>query len=143
LLVSCIQLDKSGALFLEKKINNCLYAPFAMQTGPLLIERGNISPNFTELQKKLINLKTYFEPHRRSILAQSSNKKMLVIMASPITLFEAANILKNLPRVLGVDSITMALNLDGGASTGMYIKSKKTHFYMAEKRPVKTLLLFE
>jgi exopolysaccharide biosynthesis protein len=76
-------------------------------------------------------------------LAQSSNNKILIIITSPITLLEAANILKNSPRIFGVDNIIMALNLDGGLSTGMYIRSKETQFYSAEKKQVKTFLLFE
>jgi exopolysaccharide biosynthesis protein len=143
LLTSCVQVNKRGILFLEKKIDRCLHAMYAMQTGPLLIERGNISPNLKVLQSNLINLKPYFEPHKRTILAQSSNNKILIIITSPITLLEAANILKNSPRIFGVDNIIMALNLDGGLSTGMYIRSKETQFYSAEKKQVKTFLLFE
>src|SRR5579862_5636133 len=40
LLTSCIRLNKSGVIFLEQKINSCLYATHAMQTGPILIEQG-------------------------------------------------------------------------------------------------------
>jgi exopolysaccharide biosynthesis protein len=143
LLTSCIQVNKSGVILLEKEINSCLSAIYAMQTGPVLIEQGSISPNFKVLQNNFTNLSPYFEPHRRTILAQSSNKKLLVIITSPVTLPEAANILKNSPQIFGVSNIIMALNLDGGSSTGMYIRSKDTRFYIAEKKPVKTFLLFE
>lgn len=143
LLTSCVYINNNGTLFLEKKINNCLHATYAMQTGPLLIEQGNINPDLKALQNKLTHFKSYFEPHKRTIVAQSSNKKLLLIITSPITLFEAATILKNSPHIFGVDNITMALNLDGGSSTGMYIKSNKSYFYISEIKPVKTFLLID
>jgi len=143
LLASCIQVNKKGVLFLEKKMSRCLDATYAMQTGPILIEQGNISTDFKILEHHSPYLKSYFEPNRRTLLAQSSNKKMLVIITSPMTLLEAADIMKNSPHIFGVDNIIMALNLDGGSSTGMYIKSEEKVFYIAERKPVKTFLLFE
>lgn len=143
LLVSCIQVNKSGRILLEKKTSRCLSAADAMQTGPLLIERGDMSPSINVLQRSLIDIASYFSPKKRTILAQSSDKKLLVIVTSPMTLSEAANILKNSPFIFGVSKITTALNLDGGRSTGMYVRSKEMPFSVPEGRPVKTFVLFE
>ncbi len=142
LLSSCIRADKDEKLFLEKQPKDCLHALNAMQTGPLLIREGEISKNITVLEKKLTSIKAYFEPHRRTLLAQSSDQKLIIIVTSPVTLSDMAAILKNHPALFGIDHIAMALNLDGGSSTGMYIKLSKRPFYFQEKKYVKTLLLF-
>lgn len=143
LLNACVQINEAGKILLEKNVQHCINTHSAIQIGPILIEQGNINPNIEKLESKLKNLKPYFEPHRRTLLAQSSDKKLLVIITSPITLSEAADILKNSPHLLGADKIITALSLDGGSSTGMYVELEKKHLYVAEIKPVKTFLLFE
>ncbi len=142
LLTSCVQVNKKGKIELDNTLKNCSHASQAMQTGPFIIERGHISSNDQLIQKKVPYLKAYFEPHHRTILALSRDKKLLVIITSPATLSEISNILMNYPTMFGLNDIETALNLDGGASTGMYIAFKQYPFYSPEKKSVKTFLLF-
>jgi len=142
LLNSCVWLDKKGKVFLDTNFSRCKQAPYAMQSGLVLINSDHINPSIITLQNKSNNLRLYFAPHRRTILAQSSDNKLIVIITSPVTLLDIATLLKDYPQVFGVKGINMALNLDGGSSTGMYVKFTKSYFYFPEIKPVKTLLLF-
>lgn len=142
LALSSICINKKGKMFLAKHPNKCLNAFYAMQTGPLIIDDGNVSTDVTLLPQKLTTLKVFFEPQRRTILALSNDGKLVVIITSPLTLLEAANLLKSYPDAFGVKGFQRALDLDGGISTGMYIGFKKNPLYFTEKVRVKTFVLF-
>ncbi|HHI9467136.1 TPA: phosphodiester glycosidase family protein [Legionella anisa] len=143
LLNTCIRINHRNQIVLEKNLSRCLRASNAMQTGPLIIEGGNISPTLKSLQQQFQILQAYFEPHRRTLLAQSKNKKLAVIITTPITLLEIAKLIQHHPQLFGLKDIETVLNLDGGPSTGMYVNFEgHTPFYFKEIKSVKTLLLF-
>lgn len=142
LLNTCIGINREQKLFLGKQRETCLHAYYAMQTGPLLINQGIVNTNLKTLQAKAKNLQEFFEPHRRTILAESNDKQLLVIITSSTTLLDLATILTKYPQAFGVNKIVTALNLDGGASTGMYIGFPDNPFYFAEIKWVKTFVLF-
>ena len=58
LLGACVRLNKKGTLFLENSVRNCLHAFSAMQTGPLLIDQGNINERLAYDEKKSLAVKS-------------------------------------------------------------------------------------
>ena len=122
LATTCVRMDRKEKILLENNNKYCLNAYYAMQTGPLLIERSNISPDVNILSQKLIALKSFFAPHYRTILALAQDQKLIVMVTSEASLSDVANILKNYPEAFGAKSIYTAIDLDGGSSTGMYIE---------------------
>lgn len=143
LLTSCIGITPTNKLFLGTLGNNCRYAYYAVQAGPWLIDSGEINPNIKMLQDKPSYLESFFNRNRRTILAESIDKKIIVLITPAATLLEVATILKKYPEVFGVSKIATAVNLDGGSSTGMYVQFDSDQFYFPETRRVKTLLFFD
>ncbi len=142
LLNTCIGVDRDQKLFLGKQRGDCLHAYYAMQTGPLLIDHGNVNQNIKTLEQKSKNLGTFFAANRRTILAETSDGKFIVLITPSATLLEIAGILKNYPAAFGAKKIVIALDLDGGASTGMYIHFPDNPFYFSEIKWVKTFVFF-
>jgi exopolysaccharide biosynthesis protein len=115
---------------------------YAMQTGPLMIEKGQLVPDIKVLQEHSKVPKSFFSPHARTLLAESEQGELLAMVTSEATLPRVAEILQHQPEAFVVKKIKTALNLDGGASTGMLINFKDQPFYIQEKKPVKVLVLF-
>lgn len=139
LLTACIGINKNKKLFLATRRENCLHAFSAMQVGPVLIEDGGLSKYLSKSHPKA---KEFLSAHHRTIIAQSADDQLIVIVTSPITLLNLAMILKEQPALLGVKKIITAVNLDGGSSTGMYIRFNNAPFYFPEQKNVKTFLFF-
>ncbi len=142
LLTTCVRINRDNKIYLEKNRENCLDANFAMQTGPLIIDQGEISPEVYPQVNKKLKLDSFFSKNRRTILAETIDHQILAIVTTPSTLIQVANVLKNFPESLGVKKIKMALDLDGGSSTGMYVRFNKEPFYFFEQRHVKTFVFF-
>ncbi len=139
---TCIHVDEKGKLYLENKIDNCLNADYAMQTGPMLIKQGKINPQIETLSPQLLKLKSFFDPHYRTILALTQDKKLIIMVTSPATLSQISNLLINDPLAFGVKNIYTAIDLDGGVSTGMRINFENNPFDFSEIRYVKTFVFF-
>jgi exopolysaccharide biosynthesis protein len=142
LLTTCIRVDRTGRLSLEEYRENCLNAFYAMQTGPLLIEHGKVNQNINSLSEKLKKMNSFFSENRRTVLAEAEDHKIIALVSTPATLTEVAYILTQYPESFGVKKIKTALDLDGGSSTGMYVRFVKEPFYFYEQRHVKTFVFF-
>ncbi len=142
ILTSCIAITSDKKLVLNANKEACLHAYHAMQTGPLMISHGNINSSLKSAEDRTTALKSFFSNNRRTILAESSDAKLVVMIASSATLYEMALLLKNYPEAFGVKNIVTAFALDGGSSTGMYIRFKNSPFYYPEMLWVKTLVFF-
>jgi len=139
LLRSCVGINHQKKMHLGTTIESCAADQDAIQTGPVMIEAGKIHDQIKNPPYR----KEFFAPHRRTILAQSSDQKLLVIVTSAATLTDIAEWLNQHSDILGVHTIETALDLDGGASTGMYIRFEDSPFYFQEFKRVKTMLLFQ
>jgi len=139
LLTACIGINKNKKLFLATRRENCLHAFSAMQVGPVLIQDGDLSHYLSKPHPKV---KEFLSAHHRTIIALSTDHQLIVIATSPTTLLNLAMILKEQPVLFGVKKITTAINLDGGSSTGMYIRFNNAPFYFPEQKNVKTFLFF-
>jgi len=138
-LTSCVAINRDKRIILEKNREDCLAQDYAMQSGPWLLDHGKINPRLVpvESQKRL-----FFTPHRRTILALANDDQLIILTTSDATLWAIANILKDYPQVLGVKTIQSALNLDGGSSTGLFVRLEDEPFYFPEQNRVKTFLFF-
>lgn len=143
LLKPCVVINKQQKIKLETSRQNCLNGFFAMQTGPVLIDNGEIQKSLTNKKVRTPKLQEFFGPKRRTLLAVSEDNQMIVIITSPIALSEAATILQNYSAAFGVKKIKTAINLDGGSSTGMYVRFSDDPFYFHEQRHVKTFLFID
>lgn len=143
LLTTCIRMDRKEKIYLEKKRENCSNAFYAMQTGPLLINQGEISPEIKVIPNNMNKKRSdFFGENRRTVLAETDDHQILALVSTHATLGEIADILQNYPESFGVKKIKIAIDLDGGSSTGMYVRFKKEPFYFYEQRHVKTFVFF-
>ncbi len=142
LLKACIAISKKQKILIEPNVKDCLDADYAMQTGPLLIHQGKINYKIPIIQENSIRLQDFFSPNKRTLLALSNDGTVIVITTSPATLLDVATILQNHSKAFGVDKIRIAVNLDGGSSTGMYIRFHDNPFYYHELKHVKTFVFF-
>ena len=86
----------------------------AMQSAPMLIQPGGV----------VSDLEADNDRSRRSVIARDIHGRILLIVSdtNTFTLPELANVLKN--SDLELDA---ALNLDGGSSTGLYVKTDQAN----------------
>lgn len=141
LLNTCAYIQNEK-LLLANSLEKCLGTYSAMQTGPAMINDGKIAEDLFYLLKQLPQLKSFFEAHQRSVVGLSNDNELFIMISSPATLNDIAFILKKYPTILGIKNIKIAIDLDGGPSTGLYIHFNKNPVYFAEKKKVKTVLLF-
>ena len=137
LLSACVKVDKSGKLSIGFNKKLCINAWSALQSGPLLIENGNIRSRLYVTK----NSSDFYEKNYRTVIALSDENEALLLVSSQAKLTDIAYILKNNPKAFDVKHIQTAINLDGGSSTGMYIAFPSLPFYIHELKPVKTFIM--
>lgn len=140
LLKSCVIINNADKIQLETDLSACNRATNAMQTGPLLIDNGKVNTKLQEIKNKSESIKNFFDPHKRTALAVTTNNDVIMLTTSQFTLIDLANFLQNNPDAFGVTQIQTAVNLDGGSSTGMYIRFPEEPFYLHELKHVKTFI---
>lgn len=140
LLKACITLNKNQKIKLETNLENCLNADYAMQIGPLIIDHGQINPRLQATPERSKFMQKFLAPHRRTLLAFTSENKLVVITTSSATLFDLANFLQKHAAIFDAGKLTMVVNLDGGSSTGMFVRLDEAPFYYHEIHHVKTLI---
>jgi len=101
----------------------------ALQSGPFFIDRG----------KAVVGLESTRSASRTIVLAGVDNGIRALLVSEPVTLAEMAQILAGIPVAPGV-KIGRALNLDGGSSTGMWVKAEPEPFYLREGKDVRNYL---
>ncbi|HSW92956.1 MAG TPA: phosphodiester glycosidase family protein [Gammaproteobacteria bacterium] len=137
---ACVLIDSTQKIRLETDLDQCKKATNAMQTGPLLIENGKVNTDLLRIQQKSKSLAAFFNPHKRTLLALTGQNRLVMITTSPLALFDVARFLQDHPDAVGATHIQMAVNLDGGSSTGMYIRFPDQPFYFHELKHVKTFI---
>ncbi|CAN5470518.1 hypothetical protein BH10PSE19_BH10PSE19_02390 [soil metagenome] len=142
LLASCIGTDKNQKLLLGETRDSCMQQFSAMQTGPLLINHGKVNENLVLLEQNMPKSKAFFMDRRRTIIAKSNDDKILAIVTSAVRLTDIAYILQKYATAMGIKETVMAIDLDGGSSTGMYIRFAEQPFYYPELKHVKTMVFF-
>jgi len=140
LLKTCVAINKNHKITLETHLDQCANTDNAMQAGPLLIQNGKVNINLKFMQEKSPSMKDFFSPHKRTLLAITNENQLLMIVTSPVMLGDLANFLQNYPQAFGVSKIKTAINLDGGSSTGMYVRFPDEPFYFHELKHVKTFI---
>ncbi len=142
-LNACLTINNQNKISLETKLQECKKAHNAMQAGPLLIQSGQKSDRLSIMQKKSKSMEIFFNPHRRTVLALTNDNRLLIIITSPIALLDLADFLQKQADAFGVKKIKTAINLDGGSSTGMYIRFADEPFYSHELKHVKTFIFIK
>ena len=136
---ACVVINKNNKILL-KTLNQCTETDNVMQTGPLLLKNGKADTTNIQRLKAKSKLDDFFNPHKRTMLALTNDNQLLIITTTQISLIDAANFLQQHPEAFGATKIKMAVNLDGGSSTGMYVRFPNEPFYFHELKHVKTFI---
>lgn len=142
LLTACLAIDeKQKFTIFSGNSTACLQAQNAIQAGPLVIDNGGVNPKLHYDNQKSGVTNEFLGPHRRTLIAETIDNKMILMITTPATLESIANLLTTHPDAFGVTKFKSVLNLDGGRSTGMFIRYPTLPFYSQEISPVKNLIL--
>ncbi len=101
----------------------------ALQAGPFLIEGG----------KAVVGLNEKRAAARTVVLTTKGTGRAALVVCKWVTLAEMAQILA-LPDLVPAGAVSQALNLDGGSSTGMWVRQTGDAFHMREGRDVRNYL---
>lgn len=99
-----------------------------IQTGPWLVRSS---------QSELDSSRTQMA--RRTFICRDDKGTWAIGASDPCTLHELAALLKS-PGITAVLTVHEALNLDGGPSTGLWLKRSAGNFYLPERWPVRNYL---
>ncbi len=106
--------------------------PYAIQAGPFLIDSGG-----------KMGIQSKGKIALRTVVALSPKKELVIIATtSNVSLYDLAESLHQTPKAFGVEQIDMALNLDGGPSTGLFVNLPDHPISLQEKGPVRNMILF-
>jgi uncharacterized protein YigE (DUF2233 family) len=100
----------------------------ALQAGPFLVDGG----------KPVVGLNSKTRAERTAVLSDNAGLFALLKCGS-VTLAELAEILSN-PKVISELRVRRALNLDGGSSSGMWVRGEARAFYHPELKTVRNYL---
>lgn len=92
----------------------------ALQSGPWLVRDGRSESSFEQQQIA-----------RRTFIGKSSDGRWAIGVCSACTLATLSRVLRNDAVVAAID-LTLALNLDGGPSSGLWAKAGPRNFYEPE-----------
>lgn len=106
--------------------------PFAMQSGPFIIDPGG----------KMGIRSDDFKEAKRTVMATTESGDVLLIMTSPISLYQLADCMINLPDAFGAESFHAALNLDGGPSSGMFVEMENGRFNKPPDDRTRNVIIF-
>jgi hypothetical protein len=101
----------------------------ALQAGPFLIDGG----------KPVTGLNDKRPAARTVVLTPKGAGRAALVVCKWVTLAEMAQILA-LPDLIPGGAVMKALNLDGGSSTGMWVRQDSDVFHMREGRDVRNYL---
>lgn len=96
----------------------------AVQTGPFLVDGGKTVAGLNAIR-----------PASRTVIVSRGSERFGILTTSPITLAAAGQILST-PGLIPGFSVSRALNLDGGSSTGLWVAGDPP-FYSRELRNVR------
>jgi uncharacterized protein YigE (DUF2233 family) len=101
----------------------------ALQAGPFLIDQG----------QPVSGLHNNKRARRTMILADQSGHYGLAVAQTPVTLAELADVLAT-PGVVHEFSLHRALNLDGGSSSALWVRTSEGNLYVSEFKRVRNFL---
>lgn len=130
LLSGLVKVSKNGrgSLLRPKEYKGSSGIAQALQAGPFLVDGG----------KAVAGLNATRSAARTVVVADAQGVRALLV-SSAATLAEMGEILATLP-VLANTRTRRALNLDGGSSTGLWVKGAPQPFYRAEWKGVRNYL---
>lgn len=142
LLNGCIAINQNGKLSLTKMDKICTKSYYALQAGPIIINNSQINPTLLAKRNKIGSF--WGSSSRRTLLAQSTDGQIIILATSAISFYELSNLLLHHVNLFGVKAIAIAINLDGGSSTSLYIRFPDSNpmLYYPEIKPVKTFIFF-
>lgn len=111
--------DKPG-LLRSPEFQNSSKITQALQAGPFLISNGSPTGGLNDTRRA-----------RRTVLATDGKTGWALLLVSPVTLAEAAEILA-VPGIVPGLTISRALNLDGGSSSALWAATSPRPFYFRE-----------
>jgi uncharacterized protein YigE (DUF2233 family) len=100
-----------------------------LQTGPWLVRRGDSKADFTNDET----------PHRRTFIATDGRGTWLLGFVSGVTLKELGALLRS-ETIRDIMTVQDALNLDGGPSSGFWIRRGESHHYVEEGTMVRNFV---
>jgi uncharacterized protein YigE (DUF2233 family) len=100
----------------------------ALQAGPFLVEKGAAIPGLNAARAA-----------RRTVVATDGKGRWALLIFSPLTLAETANLLVS-REVFPDFPVAQALNLDGGSSTALWVAMEPQPFYYPEFGRVRNFL---
>ncbi len=86
-----------------------------ISAGPFLVNNGLVITDY--LSQGFTEAKIVSDANQRSALGITQDNKLILVTGSGLTMNQLAHIMKNL-------NCHKAMNLDGGASSGLYAKGK-------------------
>lgn len=100
----------------------------ALQAGPYLVADGSVTAGLNDTRRA-----------RRTIIATDGKNGWGVLLMSPVTLADAAQIMATPGAISGLE-ITHALNLDGGSSSALWAATEPRPFYFREYGAVRNYI---
>lgn len=126
--IGWLSMSAEGKIAVTETLKNPESMIFALQSYPLLIKDGK--PHVKDETNKLA---------RRTVLGLNKNHDLVVVMVdqTPISLFKLAQWLHT-----KLPDLQMALNLDGGSSTGAALKTKDLNETILALSPLPVVIAF-
>jgi Phosphodiester glycosidase len=129
-LSGILAVDGSGGLRLltrEAALEGYLSA---VQAGPFVIDPGGE-----------VGVRAGTARANRSLIALDARGRVLLLVTGSLTLHHVAILLHEHAPALGLEQVERALNLDGGPSTGLSLALDDPTWSMAERGPVRNVLV--
>jgi exopolysaccharide biosynthesis protein len=139
LLNACVGVNQDKHMVFGKTQFDCMDAVSAIQTGPILLEEGNVTETINNPPRN----SEFFQVHRRTVIGKTKAGALLLMVTDPVTLAQLVQILQSTPSYLNGDPLLHAINLDGGVFTGMFAELESEPFNFQEMKPVNNVFYFE
>ena len=101
----------------------------ALQAGPFLVHEYKAVPGLNTTRRA-----------RRTAVLMDDRGQLRLLVTEAVTLAELAQILCAGEAPIGNNTVKRALNLDGGSSTGLWLKAEPEPFYLREGKDVRNYL---
>ena len=129
-LSGVLALDAVGGLRLLTREASLEGYPSAVQAGPFIIDPGGA-----------VGVRAMAARAKRSLIALDARGRVMLLVTGSLTLHHVAMLLHDHAPALGLEQVERALNLDGGPSTGLSVALDDPTWSMAERGPVRNVLV--
>jgi hypothetical protein len=123
-------LDATGKLHVLTREASLDGYPSAIQAGPFVIDPGGA-----------VGVRAGTARAKRSLIALDASGRVMLLVTGSLTLHHVAVLLHDHAPALGFGQVERALNLDGGPSTGLSVALDDPTWSMAERGPVRNVLV--